>query len=189
MPGTWRRRRGPPIPPSSCRPGSARTSSRSTSAGHSTLVAHGDPITLTGAHLGHFAALVNANDVATVGADPRWLLTTVLLPPGTTRRRRCTCSPTWPAPRPRSGAPVVGGHTEVTDAVTRPVVSVTALGTVARERLRDKRAVRPGDRVILTKALAVEGTAILAAEAAESLRRARHERGGARPSAPRSCRS
>jgi len=137
---------------------------------HSTLVAHGDPITLTSEHLGHFAALVNANDVATAGAEPRWLLTTVLLPPGTTPSEALHLLADVAGAAAGAGAPVVGGHTEVTDAVTRPVISVTALGTVARERLRDKRAMRPGDRVVLTKALAVEGTAILATEAAARLR-------------------
>lgn len=139
-------------------------------AEHTTLVAHGDPITLTGEHLGHFAALVNANDVATVGAEPRWLLTTVLLPPGTTPAQALHLLADVAGAAAAAGAPVVGGHTEVTDAVTRPVVSVTALGTVARGRLRDKRSIRPGDRLILTKALAVEGTAIIAAEAGRTLR-------------------
>ena len=138
-------------------------------AAHSTLVAHGDPITLTGEHLGSFAAVVNANDVATAGADPRWLLTTVLLPPGTTPSEALHLLADVAGAAAAAGAPVVGGHTEVTDAVTRPVVSVTALGTVARERLRDKRTVRTGDRVVLTKALAVEGTAILATEVAAGL--------------------
>jgi HAD superfamily hydrolase (TIGR01509 family) len=134
-----------------------------------TLVAHGDPITLTGSHLGRFAALVNANDVATAGAEPRWLLSTTLLPPGTTASQALCLLADVAAAAAAAGAPVVGGHTEVTDAVTRPVVSITALGTVAREQLRDKRSIRPGDKVVLTKALAVEGTAVLAAEAAGRL--------------------
>ncbi len=138
--------------------------------GQTTLVAHGDPITLTGERLGHFAALVNANDIATAGADPRWLLTTVLLPPGTTPSEALHLLDDVAGAAAAAGAPVVGGHTEVTDAVTRPVVSVTALGTVPREQLRDKRGIRTGDRLVLTKALAVEGTAILATEATARLR-------------------
>ena len=111
-----------------------------------------------------YAVLVNANDIAASGGVPRWLLTTVLLPAGTTRvGRRSRCWPTSPR-RPRAaGVALVGGHTEVSDAVTRPVVAATMLGTMRRADLRDKREVRPGDRVILTKALAVEGTALLAA--------------------------
>ena len=58
----------------------------------------------------------------------------------------------------------------MSDAVTRPVVSATMLGTMRRADLRDKREVLPGDQVILTKALAVEGTALLAEELGERLR-------------------
>ena len=109
--------------------------------------------------------LVNVNDIAAAGADPRWLLATVLLPPGTTpsqaaavlerlspARPRRPASP-WPAATPRSPTPS-----------RRPVVSLTALGTVGRAELKDKRSARTGDRVLLTKALAVEGTALLAEE-------------------------
>ena len=53
-------------------------------SGDEVVVAHGDPITLTSADLGRLAVLVNANDIATSGAEPRWLLTTVLLPAATT---------------------------------------------------------------------------------------------------------
>ena len=65
---------------------------------------------------------------------------------------------------------LAGGHTEVTDAVTRPVVSLTALGTVGRAELKDKRSARTGDRVLLTKELAMEGAALLAGELGERLR-------------------
>ena len=137
---------------------------------HRVLVAHGDPITLTGGRIGHFAAMVNANDIATAGARPRWLLTTVLLPPGTSASEALALLDDVASSARDAGTPVVGGHTEITDAVTRPVVSVTALGTVRPEDLRDKRGMRPGDAVVLTKALAVEGTAVLATEAADRLR-------------------
>ena len=137
---------------------------------HRVLVAHGDPITLTGGRIGHFAAMVNANDIATAGARPRWLLATVLLPPGTSASEALALLDDVACSARDAGTPVVGGHTEITDAVTRPVVSVTALGTVRPEDLRDKRGMRPGDAVVLTKALAVEGTAILATEAADRLR-------------------
>lgn len=139
-------------------------------AGHSVLVAHGDPITLTGGDVGRFAAMVNANDIATSGAEPRWLLATVLLPPETTPSQALTLLGDIAAAARDGGMSVVGGHTEITDAVSRPVVSMTALATVPRTSLRRKRDVRPGDHVVLTKAIAVEGTALLAAEAGERLR-------------------
>ena len=134
------------------------------------LVAHGDPITLGGHDLGAAAVLVNANDIAAAGAEPRWLLATVLLPPGTTPSEARALLEGLAAAAAAAGVTLAGGHTEVTDAVTRPVVSLTALGTVGRAELKDKRSARSGDRVLLTKALAMEGAALLADELGELLR-------------------
>ena len=138
--------------------------------GADTLVAHGDPITLSSRDLAKYAVLVNANDIAASGGAPRWLLTTVLLPAETTASQALALLADLGAAAASVGVALVGGHTEVSDAVTRPVVSATMLGTMRRADLRDKRAALPGDQVILTKALAVEGTALLAQELGERLR-------------------
>jgi HAD superfamily hydrolase (TIGR01509 family) len=133
------------------------------------LVVHGDPITLSGQELGRSAVQVNANDVATAGAAPRWFLATVLLPRGTSGAEALCLLGDIADAAGELGVTLVGGHTEVTDVVARPVVSGTMLGVVGRAGLRDKRAARPGDRVVLTKAVAVEGTALLAAEFGDDL--------------------
>ena len=57
---------------------------------------------------------------------------------------------------------IIGGHTEITDAVNRMVLSVTALGRVKRDKIVTTNGARPGDSIILTKYAATEGTAILA---------------------------
>ena len=134
------------------------------------LVAHGDPITLGGHDVGAAAVLVNANDIAAAGAEPRWLLATVLLPPGTTPSEARALLEGLASAAAAAGVTLAGGHTEVTDAVSRPIVSLTALGTVTRAELKDKRSARTGDRVLLTKALAMEGAALLADELGELLR-------------------
>jgi HAD superfamily hydrolase (TIGR01509 family) len=138
--------------------------------GADTLVAHGDPITLSSRDLAAYVVLVNANDIAASGGVPRWLLTTVLLPAETTASQALALLADLGAAAASADVALVGGHTEVTDAVTRPVVSATMLGTMRRADLRDKHEVLPGDQVILTKALAVEGTALLAQEQGERLR-------------------
>jgi hydrogenase expression/formation protein HypE len=138
-------------------------------AGAELLVAHGDPITLGGADVGAAAVLVNVNDIAAAGAEPRWLLATVLLPAGTTPSEAQAVLGGLAAAAARAGVTLAGGHTEVTTAVTRPVVSLTALGTLVRAELKDKRSARAGDRVLLTKALAMEGTALLAEELGDRL--------------------
>ena len=138
-------------------------------AGVDTIVAHGDPITLASDEVGRFAVLVNANDIAASGAEPRWLLTTVLLPVGTTPSQALTLLGELADAAAAQGITLIGGHTEVTDAVARPVVAATTIGVARRNDLREKRAVRAGDRILLTKGLAVEGTALLARELGECL--------------------
>ncbi len=138
--------------------------------GAEVMVAHGDPITLGGGELGRSAVLVNANDIATSGVRPRWMLATVLLPPGTTPSQALATLGDIAAAAAEDDIVVAGGHTEVSTAVVRPVVSLTMLGTLSRAELRDKRSVRPRDRVVLTKALAMEGTALLADELDRRLR-------------------
>jgi HAD superfamily hydrolase (TIGR01509 family) len=128
------------------------------------LVAHSDPITLTTADPGRHAVIVNANDIATSGADPRWLLATVMLPAGSSAAEALHLLAGLSAACGELGVTLVGGHTEVTAAVAQPLVAGTMLGVLRRADLRDKRGTREGDRLILTKAIAIEGTALLATE-------------------------
>jgi hydrogenase maturation factor len=133
------------------------------------LVLKSDPITFATDSIGQYAVLINANDIATSGARPRWLLTTLLFPSGVTpyeirnviNELKTFCQQ-W-------DITLCGGHTEITDAVTRPVVTGMMAGTVARRDLIDKRNMAPGDRLLLTKGVAVEGTAIIAREFGDRL--------------------
>ena len=128
------------------------------------MVLTSDPITLATDSLARYALLVNANDVATCGATPRWFLATLLFPPGSTASEIFTvvrelnegCKP-W-------GISVCGGHTEITDAVSRPLVVGMMAGTAQRSQLIDKKRMREGDVILLTKRVAVEGTGLLARE-------------------------
>jgi hydrogenase maturation factor len=128
------------------------------------LILKSDPITFATDSIGYYTVLVNANDIATSGATPRWLLTTLLFPPHYTPSQafgilldlRDACN--------RWGITLCGGHTEITDSVTRPVVIGMMAGTVSRKRLLDKRDIREGDLLWITKALAVEGNSIIARE-------------------------
>ncbi|MBW1960527.1 MAG: HAD-IA family hydrolase [Deltaproteobacteria bacterium] len=135
------------------------------------LVLKSDPITFATDAIGEYAVVVNANDIATSGAVPRWLLTTLLFPCG------ATVSEIWHTMEElqgmcrKWGITLCGGHTEITDAVTRPVITGMLAGTVKRKNLICKWNMRPGDHVLLTKAIAVEGTAIAAREFADRLRK------------------
>src|SRR6185437_15279740 len=48
------------------------------------LVLKSDPITFATDEIGWYAPNVNANDIACMGATPRWMLSTALLPEGST---------------------------------------------------------------------------------------------------------
>jgi len=134
------------------------------------LVLKSDPITFATDSIGQYAVLINANDIATSGARPRWLLTTLLFPYGVTAseihqvinelKEFCQL---W-------DITLCGGHTEITDAVVRPVVTGMMAGTVTRSNLIDKRNMAPGDRILFTKGVAVEGTAIIAREFGDRLK-------------------
>jgi HAD superfamily hydrolase (TIGR01509 family) len=132
--------------------------------GDPVLVLKSDPITFATASIGRYAVLVNANDLATAGAEARWMLATLLLPCGFSRSQVRDVFTDLHAACQANRITLCGGHTEITDAVCRPVVVGMMAGTVAREDLIRKARMQPGDRVLVTKGVAVEGTAIIAAE-------------------------
>ncbi|NLS76800.1 MAG: hydrogenase expression/formation protein [Chloroflexi bacterium] len=136
------------------------------------LVAKTDPITFATDQIGWYAVQVNANDLATSGAVPRWLLATLLLPEGKTTERLVesilaqihdACE--------ELGIALVGGHTEVTSGLDRPIVVGHLLGEVDKDKLVKTSGAKVGDDLILTKGIAIEGTAIIAREMAADLGR------------------
>jgi hydrogenase expression/formation protein HypE len=135
------------------------------------LVLKSDPITFATDSIGQYAVLVNANDIATSGAIPQWFLTTLFFPSGTTASQIRFVFDELKSFCRRWGITLCGGHTEITDAVTRPIIAGMMAGTVSKQDLIDKRNMAEGDRVFLTKEVAVEGTAIIAREFADRLKK------------------
>lgn len=137
------------------------------------LVAKSDPITFAAARIGWYAVQVNANDIACAGGMPRWFLPTVLLPPSyTADDARRLFADIAEACR-RLGVAVIGGHTEVTAGIAQPIVAGAMLGELRHpNRPMATVGAQDGDSIILTTGVAIEGTAILAAEHAADLRAA-----------------
>src|SRR5262249_44237737 len=119
--------------------------------------------------LARVAVAVNANDVAVTGARPRWFLAVVLVPPGTGADVLRTLFADLREAVADVGAQLVGGHTEVTDAVTRPVVIGQMLGLAEDGRALATGGARPGDALLQIGPAPVEGAAVLAREAADRL--------------------
>jgi hydrogenase maturation factor len=135
------------------------------------LVATTDPITFVTEDLGWYALVVNANDLAVRGAVPRWFLATCLLPEGrTTEAEVTTLFAQLGAACQSQRVALVGGHTEVTPGLDRPIVVGTMLGEVDKARLVTTGGARPGDVLVLTKGVPVEGTSIIARVRAAELR-------------------
>lgn len=128
------------------------------------LLAKSDPITFASEQQGRYAVHVNANDIACMGGVPKWFLATILLPEkdemnsnileGLVEDLSKTCK--------ALGVSIVGGHTEITPAVTQPLIAGAMLGDAGREEVLDIRHCQPGDRIILIAGVAIEATAIIA---------------------------
>ena len=129
------------------------------------LVAKTDPVTFATDQVGWYAVHVNANDVAAMGGTPRWFLATLLLPEGKTspetvegifRQISQACR--------ELGVSLCGGHTEITVGLDRPIVVGQLLGEAEEEKLILPEKICSGDKIILTKGIAIEGTSIIGRE-------------------------
>lgn len=128
-----------------------------------------DPITGTAKDLGHHCIHITANDLAASGAEPIGVMLTVLLPENVEEEevRRLmedaekTCSDL--------NMEILGGHTEITDAVQTILVTVTGVGRIKKERLSEHMQAKPGQDIVVTKWIALEGTSILAKEREDEL--------------------
>lgn len=134
-----------------------------------TLVVAADPITLTTSDVARLSVLVNANDVAVCGARPRWFLAVVLVPPATSEEAVRDLFALLQATVEVVGATIVGGHTEVTPAVTQPVVFGTMLGLTERGAIVETAGLAPGDVLLQVRPVPIEGSAVLVSEAADRL--------------------
>lgn len=137
--------------------------------GRQRLVLKSDPVTFTARRIGWYVVQVNANDVAVMGGRPAWFQPTILVPPGTRASTVMTIARDIDAACRSLGVAVTGGHTEVTDAVTRPIVAGDMQGPLLVSGVITAAGARPGDLVLLTKAAGIEGTAVLAHERAGAL--------------------
>ena len=151
--------------------------------GETDLVVATDPITFATDAIGWYAVTVNANDVAACGAVPRFFVAAALLPvdagPETAEAIFAGLAEACRA----MDVLLVGGHTERTAGLDRPIVCGTMLGDLEGRDPVTSAGAKPGDVVVLTKGAAIEATALIARERgdqlaavvdAEVLRRARN---------------
>lgn len=125
-------------------------------------VVSSDPITGAVNEVGRLAVHVSCNDIASCGAEPIGLVLTVLVPPYAEKEDIKTVMDQVNETAESLNVDVIGGHTEVTDAVTRFVIVSTVLGKTLRDKLVTTKGAKPGDDIVITKSAGLEGTAIIA---------------------------
>lgn len=126
------------------------------------LVFSTDPITGTDKDIGRLAVHINANDIASSGAEPIGILVSIILSPDASendlkqimRDIEETCS--------ELDIEIMGGHTEVSDVVKRTVINVTCVGKVRKDKFIPTGGLSVGDEIVMTKWAGVEGTSIIA---------------------------
>ncbi|HIE44022.1 MAG TPA: hydrogenase expression/formation protein, partial [Candidatus Omnitrophica bacterium] len=124
-----------------------------------------DPITLTGKEIGWYVVNINANDIVTSGAVPRFFLVTALLPEKKTDERsineifdqiKDACD--------SLDITLCGGHTEITASLKNPILVGTMLGEGEKNKMLTTSGAKVGDDILLTKGIAVEATSIISRE-------------------------
>jgi len=133
------------------------------------LVLTTDPITGAVGSIGWLVIHVNANDVATRGAKPLWFFCTILLPEGADERLLEEIMMDMDRAAQDLGVAIVGGHSETTPGLGRPIVVGFMVGEAEKNNYVTTGGARVGDALILTKGAAIEGTAVLAEDLAEVL--------------------
>lgn len=133
-------------------------------AGRNLLALSCDPISGAVRKIGWTAAHIACNDVATRGVRPRWLLSCIMLPQGSGEKILKEISAQISSAALQLKVAVVGGHSEVTPGLSHPLVIGFSAGLVEGGRYAACRNAKAGAKIILTKGIGIEGTAILASD-------------------------
>jgi len=132
--------------------------------GEYTCVLSSDPITGAAKEIGRLAVHICCNDVASCGVEPIGLLVTVLCPPEASEQELEMIMKQLSESAASINVDILGGHTEITTAVTRFVITCTAVGRCMRDKLITTSGAKAGDYLIMTKHAGLEGASIIAHE-------------------------
>ena len=134
------------------------------------LLATTDPITFATDKIGWYVVNINANDIAVMGGNPKWLLITLLLPQTINEKTIDDIFSQIVDASTNLGITLVGGHTEITPNITTPIAIGTLIGEVSKNHVVRTQDAKSKDSIILTKKIALEGTSIIAREFSKKLK-------------------
>ena len=128
-----------------------------------------DPITATVNEIGRLSVHISCNDIASNGIEPLGIMLAVLLPEGTTTADVEMIMEQAGKAAEKCGVEIIGGHTEITNAVNKPVIVSTAIGRGRKWQSASAENMKVGDYILMTKSAGLEGTGIIAADFREEL--------------------
>jgi hydrogenase expression/formation protein HypE len=128
-----------------------------------------DPITAAVGEIGRLAVHISCNDIASNGIEPLGIMLTVMLPVGTTEEQVEEIMKQAGQTSEELGVEIIGGHTEITSAVTKPVIVSTAIGRGEKWSSQQAENMKPGDLILMTKQAGLEGTGIIAGDFKDEL--------------------
>ena len=123
-----------------------------------------DPITAAGSNAGYLVVHINCNDAASAGAEPIGMLLTALLPYGSTEEDLKEIVDGAYKAAGEIGIEILGGHTEITEAVNKPVVNGTVIAKTKNRKFISSGGAKTGQHIIMSKWAAIEGTSIIASD-------------------------
>lgn len=129
-----------------------------------------DPITGASDEIGSLAVHISCNDIASNGVAPLGIMLTVLLPVGTTEAEIEKIMRQAGETAKELEVEIIGGHTEITPAVVKPVIISTALGRAKKGASPEAGKIQPGDLMLITKEAGLEGAGIIASDHQERLK-------------------
>jgi len=128
-----------------------------------------DPITAAVNDIGRLAIHVSCNDVASNGVEPLGIMLTVMLPMDIKEEQIAAIMDQAAEEAAAIGVEIIGGHTEITPVVNKPVIVSTAIGKAVKGFSQSAANMKPGDYILMTKYAGLEGTGIIAKDYGERL--------------------
>jgi hydrogenase maturation factor len=134
------------------------------------LVIHSDAITGAIESLGWLAVHIVSNDIAVRGARPKWFLMSLFLPEGDVEVIVDKIMAQVDRAAKELDIMVVGGHTETTDSIKRPIAGTVSMGLTTKDLYVTTSGAKNGDYIIVTKGVGIEGTAVICTDLSNLLR-------------------
>lgn len=129
-----------------------------------------DPITGAIKDIGSLAIHISCNDIASSGVEPLGIMLTIMAPPNTTKEDLSYVMAEANKAAASINVEIIGGHTEITDAVNRMIISATAIGRELKNKIVLSKGGKIGDAVFMTKHAGLEGVSIIARDLGEKLK-------------------